>query len=69
MEIKFNKDKNLEERLNFVRSYVKWIKSTDNEDWSNQQADFINSLLDNSTNFRLDAYTYLKFQNKNLKNY
>lgn len=68
MEIKFNKDKNLEERLNFVKSYVKWIKSVDNEYWSSQQADFINSLLDNSTNFQLDAYTYLKFH-KNLKNY
>ncbi len=51
MGIKFNKDKNLEERLNFVRPYVEWIKSADNEDWT------------------LASTTYLKFQNKNLKNY
>ncbi|CEG11763.1 conserved hypothetical protein [groundwater metagenome] len=74
MKIKFNEDKNLEERLNFARSYVKRIKSVDDEDRSSQHADFINSLLinslsDGSTNFRLDAYTYFKFQNKNIKNY
>ena len=45
MKIKFNEDKNLEERLNFARSYVKRIKSADDEDRSSQHADFINSLL------------------------
>ncbi|MDI6729928.1 MAG: hypothetical protein QMD06_00060 [Candidatus Altarchaeum sp.] len=67
MEIKFNKDENLEKRLNFIRSYVKRIKSVDNEDQSSQQVDFINSLFDNSKNFWLDAYVYLKLQNKTPK--
>lgn len=69
MEIKFNKEKNFEERPKFLKFYVEWIKSADNKYRSSQQAEFINSLYDNSKNFRLDAYTYLKFQNKNLKNY
>ncbi|OQX21842.1 MAG: hypothetical protein BWK75_02240 [Candidatus Altiarchaeales archaeon A3] len=63
MEIKFNKDKNFEERLKFLNFYVEWIKSADNKDWSSQQAEFINSLYDNSKNFQLDAKSYLKLKN------
>ena len=55
MEIKFNKEKNFGERLKFLKFYVEQIKSADNKDWSSQQAEFINSMYDNSKNFQLDA--------------
>ncbi|NCN65170.1 MAG: hypothetical protein GW779_04810 [Candidatus Altiarchaeum hamiconexum] len=61
MESKF-KEKNFWERLKFLNFYVKWIKSADNKDWSSQQAEFINSLQDNSKNFQLDAKSYLKLK-------
>ncbi len=60
MELKFDKKQNLEERLCFLRFYVKWVKSVPNEVWSKQQAEFIDSLFDNAKNFSLTPEKYLK---------
>lgn len=60
MELKFDKKQNLEERLRFLRFYVKWVKSVPNEVWSRQQAEFIDSLFDNAKNFSLTPEKYLK---------
>jgi phenolic acid decarboxylase len=60
MELKFDKKQNLEERLKFLRFYVKWVKSVPNEIWSRQQAEFIDSLFENAENFSIKPEIYLK---------
>jgi len=60
MDSKFDRDKNLKERLNFVRYYAQWVKTVPNEIWSKQQAEFIDSLFDNAKNFSLTPEKYLK---------
>lgn len=60
MDSIFDKKQNLAERLKFVRFYSQWVKSVPNEVWSKQQAEFIDSLFDNSRNFQLDAKKYLR---------
>ncbi|KAA0006495.1 MAG: hypothetical protein FE045_02925 [Thermoplasmata archaeon] len=60
MELKFDKEKNLKERLEFIHYYAKWVKSVPNEVWSKQQAMLINSFMQNCKNFKMDASTYLK---------
>jgi len=49
----------LEERLNFVRYWAKYVKSTDPKIWSKQQKDFIDSVLKTS---RQDLELYLKIK-------
>ncbi len=61
MELKFDKQKNLKERLEFVRFYSRWVKSVPNEVWSKQQADFIDSLYENAVNYALTPQAYLKY--------
>jgi hypothetical protein len=56
----FDKKQNLEERLKSLHFYTEWVISVPNEVWSKQQAEFINSLFENSKNFSLDAKKYLK---------
>jgi hypothetical protein len=60
MDSKFDREQNLKERLNFIRYYAKWVKTVPNEIWSKQQAEFIDSLFDNSKNFSLTPEKYLK---------
>ncbi len=60
MESMFDKKKNLEERLKFVRFYSQWVKSVPNEVWSKQQKEFIDSLFENARNFSMDAKKYLR---------
>ena len=60
MEFEFDKTKNFQERLDFLRQYVRWVKSVPNEVWSQKQADFINSLFANSKNFSLSSAQYLR---------
>ncbi len=62
MELKFNRKRNLEERLEFVRLYARWVKSVSNEIWSKQQAEFINSLMQNTKNFKLSPEDYLRMK-------
>ena len=60
--MKFDKRRNLEERLEFVRLYARWVKSVDNATWSKQQAEFINSLMQSAKNFKLSPEEYLKLK-------
>ncbi len=60
MELKYDKTKNFEERLCFLRQYTNWVKSVPNEVWSWKQADFINSFFANRENFSLLPVQYLR---------
>ena len=60
MDLKFDREENLKERLKFIRFYAKWVKTVPNEIWSKQQAEFIDSLFDNAKNFSLTPEKYLK---------
>jgi hypothetical protein len=60
MELKFDKEKNFEERLQFVRYYAAWVKKVPNEVWSKQQAELINSFMMNACNFKMSREKYLK---------
>ena len=60
MDSKFDREQNLKERLNFIRFYANWVKTVPNEIWSQQQAEFIDSLFDNAKNFSLTPEKYLK---------
>jgi len=62
MELKFDRKGNLKERLEFVRLYARWVKEVSNEIWSKQQAEFINSLMQNAKNFRLSPEEYLRMK-------
>jgi len=59
MELKFDREQNLMERLAFIRRYSEWVKSVPNEVWSKQQATLLNSFLTSSKNFQLDREKYL----------
>ncbi|MEA1945603.1 MAG: hypothetical protein U9N07_09820 [Euryarchaeota archaeon] len=59
MELKFDREQNLMERLAFIRRYSEWVKSVPNEVWSKQQAMLLNSFLTSSKNFQLDRKKYL----------
>jgi len=48
MELAFDRKRNREERLAFVRFYAKWVKSVPNGVWSRQQADLVDSLVEGS---------------------
>ncbi len=63
MELKFDREQNLMERLAFIRRYSEWVKSVPNEVWSKQQATLLNSFLTSSKNFQLDREKYLLTKN------
>ena len=60
MELKFDKDKNFQERLWFIHHYSSWVKSVPNKVWSRQHAVFINSLFLNGQNYGLSPKEYLE---------
>ncbi|MCD6574007.1 MAG: hypothetical protein J7K95_07955 [Thermoplasmata archaeon] len=60
MELKFDRVKNLKERLEFIHYYAEWVKRVPNEIWSKQQAMLINSFMQNCKNFKMDSKEYLK---------
>jgi len=60
MELKFDKEKNFQERLRFINQYSNWVKSVPNNIWSRQQANFIDSLVLNGRNYILPVSKYLK---------
>lgn len=60
MELKFDKEKNFQERLWFLHHYSNWVKSVPNKVWSRQHADFINSLFLNGQNYSLSPKEYLE---------
>jgi hypothetical protein len=60
MELSFDKKANLQERLAFVRQYAAWILRTPDAEWSRQQADLIDSFIENARNMPLSKEAYLK---------
>ena len=48
---------NLKERLEFVRFWARYVKSTPNDKWSRQQNMLINSVMKSANQ---DLYLYLK---------
>ena len=60
MELRFDKEKNFQQRLWFLNHYSNWVKSVPNKVWSQQQADFINSLFLNGKNNNLSPKKYLE---------
>jgi len=63
MELKFDREQNLMERLAFIRRYSEWVKSVPNEVRSKQQATLLNSFLTSSKKFQLDREKYLLTKN------
>ncbi len=37
------KEKNFQERLDFIRKYAEWVKKTSNKKWSSQQKKIVDS--------------------------
>jgi secreted Zn-dependent insulinase-like peptidase len=64
MELSFNKKKNQEERIRFIRDYAAWVKKVPNEVWSKQQAALIDSFMENCKNFGMSREKYLKMMDK-----
>ncbi len=64
MELSFNKKKNQEERIRFVRDYAAWVKKVPNEVWSKQQATLIDSFMENCKNFSMSREKYLEMMDK-----
>lgn len=60
MELKYDRQENLKERINFIHYYVQWIKKTPNEIWSKQQAELIDSFMQNARNFKTSPQKYLE---------
>jgi hypothetical protein len=58
-ELKFDKEKNLEEKLKFIHYYAGWVKKVPNEVWSKQQAELLDSFMMNAQNFMMSAKDYL----------
>jgi hypothetical protein len=74
MELKYDKSQNFKERLWFIHRYTTWVKSVPNNEWSQQQATFIDSLYLNGQNYCLSPVDYLnmidagkKVKNKRLR--
>ena len=67
MELKFDKEKNFQERLWFIHHYSNWVKRVSNKVWSRQQADFINSLFLNAQSYNLSPSEYLEMVNAGRK--
>ena len=47
-ELEEKKERNREERLEFIELQVEWLKRTPNAVWSKQQAAFINAVLESA---------------------
>jgi len=60
MELKFDREKNRQERLRFVRRYALWVRRVPNEVWSREQADLIDAFFENAQNFALSRSDYLR---------
>ena len=60
MELGFDREKNRQERLAFVREYALWVRRVPNEVWSREQADLIDAFFENAENFALSRSEYLR---------
>jgi len=59
MELRFDRERNRQERLAFVRKQALWVREVPNEVWSREQADLIDSFLENAGNYALSRARYL----------
>lgn len=50
-ELKKEKRKNFNERLKFIDILVEYIKTHDDKEWSEQQSEFINSVMEKREKF------------------
>ncbi|UUX92568.1 hypothetical protein [Methanoplanus endosymbiosus] len=64
MELKFDREDNRKERLDFIRKYAEWVRSVPNDVWSSQQAVILNSFMKNAANYALSPEEYLKMKAK-----
>ena len=39
------KEKNFQDRLDFIKKYADWMKKNTDREWSKQQKEFINSII------------------------
>jgi hypothetical protein len=60
MELSFDKKAHLQERLAFIRQYAAWVKRTPDAEWSRQQADLVDSFIENARNMPLSKEAYLR---------
>jgi hypothetical protein len=60
MELRFDREKNRQERLAFVRKHALWVREVQNEVWSREQADLIDAFFENAENFALSRSDYLR---------
>jgi hypothetical protein len=59
MELRFDREKNRQERLAFVRRHALWVRQVPNEVWSREQADLIDAFFENAQNYALSRSQYL----------
>ncbi|MDK2975486.1 MAG: hypothetical protein PWP08_1857, partial [Methanofollis sp.] len=57
--MKFDRELNRQERLAFVRKQALRIRGVPNEVWSREQADLIDSFLENAGSYALSRARYL----------
>jgi len=67
LELSFDREKNREQRLQFIHEYAAWVKSVPNEVWSRQQAVLIDSFMENSRNFSMPVELYLALTDRNYR--
>jgi hypothetical protein len=60
MELGFDREKNRQERLAFVRRHALWVRRVPNEVWSREQADLIDAFLANAGSYALSRARYLE---------
>jgi hypothetical protein len=68
MELSFDRAAHLQERLAFIRQYAAWVKRTPDADWSRQQADLIDSFIENARNMPLSKEAYLRIVDRQKRN-
>jgi len=68
MEFSFDRTAHLQERLAFIRQYAAWVKRMPDADWSRQQADLIDSFIENARNMPLSKEAYLRIVDRQKRN-
>lgn len=64
MEFRFDKEKNFQERLEFIRYYAEWVLRSENSVWSEQQAKLIDSFMQSAKNFKISKEKYLEMTDR-----
>ena len=58
----FDKEKNKQERIKFVKLWADYVRTHPDKEWSKQQNVLINSLFQNAQNFKLTKKDYLEIK-------